>query len=111
MEKKDVWESGHYAPGTLIVYSLLLALIPVILFLHPAFTGDLFGDMIKPYTYNLIYWGPLFFFIGLVLAIKAFFRFRTFKSFSGQMLSVFSALLNLALFLIDINYIRSTLGS
>ncbi|UCE79782.1 MAG: hypothetical protein JSV13_03865 [Nitrospiraceae bacterium] len=111
MENKDVIKSGEYAPGTLLIYSFLLAIIPVALFLHPAYTGNIFGDMLKPYTYNLIYWGPLFFFIGLVLAIKAFFRFRSYKSFSGQMLSIFSALLNLAIFLIDINYIRSTLGS
>ncbi len=111
MEQKDIVENGHYPPGTLLIFSLLLALIPVALFLHPAYTGDLFGDMIKPYTYNLIYWGPLFFFVGLVLAIKAFFRFRSYKSVSGQLLSVFCALLNLALILIDISYIRSTLRS
>lgn len=109
MENKDIVESGVTPPGTLLVYSLVLAIIPVAVFLHPAFTGDIFGDMLKPYTYNLIYWGPLFFFIGLVLAIKAFFRFRSYKSLTGQMLSAGTGLLHLALILIDISLIKSSL--
>jgi hypothetical protein len=109
MEQKDVVEGRETPPGTLLVYSFLLAIIPVAVFLHPAYAGDIFGDMLKPYTYNLIYWGPLFFFVGLVLAIKALFRFRTYKSFSGQILSAFIGLLHLVLILIDLSLIKSSL--
>ena len=109
MENKDIVEGRETPPGTLLVYSLVLVIIPVAVFLHPAFTGNLFFFFFKPYTYNLIYWGPLFFFVGLVLAIKAFFRFRSYKSLTGQILSAFIGLLHLAVILIDLSLIKSSL--
>jgi DMSO/TMAO reductase YedYZ heme-binding membrane subunit len=101
--------ADHYSPQTLVFLSFLCAAVPVFLFFLPSIARDILGDMLTSLTTKIIYWGPLFFFVGLVISIKAFFRFREYKSLSGQMLSIVCGFLNLALFLVDISLIKATI--